>query len=172
MPLGHCSWPVSCLIVAGNLPGTAYPPAGILGPTEVEILHMVESVLIAVVIDRDRIGLVGLQVQLDGSAFPGLGIGVGAVGSINRNLPGAICSLGSGLAVIPTEPIRFRVGEGAFGLGERNGFGTRIEPIGFRLYGDGAGAGAGAAGCRTCGKNHAGEDGDDCQKQGDKLLCH
>lgn len=172
MPLGHCSQPVSCLIVAGNLPGAAYPPAGILGPTEVKIFDAPETILIAVIRDGDSVGLIGFQVQLNGAVTPSSGIGVGTIGRINGDLPGAILALGSGLAVIPTEQIRFRVGEGAFRLGERNGFGTGIEPVGFRLYGDGASAGAGAAGCCASRKNHIGENSDDHEEHCDKLLCH
>ena len=52
-----------------------------------------------------------------------------AVGGCNGDLPGTILTLGAGLTGFLAQPVRPGVGEGAFGLGESDGLGTRIEPV-------------------------------------------
>ena len=65
-----------CLVVVGDLPGATHPPVGILRPAEVTVVNTAEDILIAVVGDGNLVGLIGLQIQLDGAVAPGLREGV------------------------------------------------------------------------------------------------
>lgn len=161
-----------CLVVVGDLPGAAHPPVGILRPAEVAVVNTTEDILIAVVGDGNLVGLIGLQIQLDGTVAPGLGEGVGAIGSSHGDLPGTVLAFRAGLAGFLTKPVRLGVGEGAFGLREGNRLGTGVEPIALGNNGDCLGTGAGTVGCCTCGENHTGEDGDDHEEHRESFLCH
>ena len=160
------------LVIGAYFPGAGNTPAGMLGPTEVTVVQGLESIHRAIIVNLDLVCLICLQFQLDRASAQCLREGMAAVGRTHGDSPGAIVSLGNSLTGFPTEPVGLGVLECALTLNDGTGFATGTPPICLGGNSEGVGSVAIARSSSTCGKNHAGEEGDDHKEHRENFLCH
>jgi len=161
-----------CLVVGAYLPGARNAPAGMLGPAEVAVVESLECIRSAIITNGNLVCLICLQIQLDRAAAQSLREGVAAVSRANSDSPSAIGGLRIGFAGFLAEPVGLGVLECALALREGDRLSTRIPPVCLGDNGESVGSVAIAGSSSACGKNHAGEEGDDHKEHRENFLCH